>query len=329
MVQIINPNDFIKLREKDWKRLQELIDKRKGRDSLSAQEVRELGVLYRAVTSDLALARRDYPGQRVTIFLNQLLTRTHTFIYQQDVSDLKPLLRFFTHELPQTFRRTWPFTLIAFVLFILPALVGYRLAYVNPDIAEPLGLADERQILAEHSTWTDIPENKRPYASAFIMSNNIRVALMAFGGGMAFGLFSVYVLAMNGLIVGAVVGLAAHYGMGQPLLGFMFGHGVIELSVIFIASGAGLQIGWALLNPGRYTRRNALGIAARRAVTLALAAIPLLIIAGTIEGLFSPSNAPFATHVAVGVITGIVMYAYLGLAGHSTTASTQAIKSAR
>ncbi len=316
-------NDFIRLREKDWKRLETLINAHKGRGTLSADEVRELGMLYRAVTSDLALARRDYSGQRVTIFLNQLLTRTHNFIYQQDVSDFHKIIHYFTHTLPHTFRQTAWFTLAAFLLFIIPALVGYRLAYTNPDIADPLGLSAERRTLADQDTWTNIPVNQRPYASSLIMSNNIRVSILAFGGGMAFGLFSVYLLAMNGLSVGAVLGLAAHYGMGQSLLGFMFGHGVIELSVIFIAGGAGLQLGWALLLPGRYSRRDALTLTARRAVTLIIAAIPLLIIAGTIEGFFSPSNAPFPTHVLVGVITGIVLYSYLLLAGREPKANSR------
>src|SRR5258708_5040129 len=296
--------DFIRVREKDWKRLEALINRRSGRGTLSADEIRELGSLYRAVTSDLALARRDYPGQRVTAFLNQLLTRTHSYIYQEDVSDLRPIKRFVTHTLPRTFRQTWVFTLVAFLLFIIPAGIVYRLTYTNPDIATPLGLESERQTLADHNTWTNIPVNSRPYAASFIMSNNIRVAILAFGGGIILGLFSVYVLVTNGLTVGAVLGLAAHYQMGQSLLGFMFGHGVIELSVIFIASGAGLQLGWALLNPGRYTRRDALGLAARRAVILVIAAVPLLIIAGTIYGLFSASTVmPFSLQAAVGKVS--------------------------
>ncbi len=315
MAQLMPVNDFIRLREKDWKRLQNLVEQRRGLAPLGASEVRELGKLYRAVTSDLALARRDYPNQPVTVFLNQLLTRTHTYIYRPDVLDFKQLTRYFTHTLPHTFRQTWLFTLIAFLLFIVPALVGYRLAFANPAIAEPLGLTLHRQTLADKETWTDIPLEQRPYASAFIMSNNIRVSILAFGGGIAFGLFTVYVLAMNGLIVGTILGLAGHYEMGQTLLGFMFPHGVIELSVIFIASGSGLQLGWALLNPGPYTRRDALGLAARRAVTLVLAAIPLLIIAGVIEGFLSPSDAPFGARVAVGLVTGIILYAYLFLAG--------------
>ncbi len=311
-------DDFIRLREKDWKRLEKLTDRRRGRGVLSAVEIRELGTLYRAVSSDLALAQRDYPGQRVTAYLNQLLIRTHSYIYQENVSDLRPLLRYFTRDLPQAFRQTFIFTLVAFLLFLIPAVIGYRMTYSNPDYAGILGLESERETLADHQTWTDIPVNQRPYAASFIMSNNIRVAILAFGGGIVFGLFSMYLLVTNGLMVGGVLGLATHYELGQSLLGFMAGHGVIELSVIFIASGAGLQLGWALLNPGRYSRRDALGLAAKRAVMLVIAAFPLLIIAGTIEGLFSPSNVyPFSTHLAMGLCTGTILYAYLLLAGRA------------
>jgi uncharacterized membrane protein SpoIIM required for sporulation len=312
---MMSVNDFIKLREKDWSRLQLLIDKHKGREALTAPEVRELGALYRAVTSDLALARRDYQGQKVSLFLNQLLTRAHSFIYQQDVSDWRQIPRYFSQTLPQTFRQTWVFTFIAFLLFAVPAVVSYRLAYINPDIAEPLNLVVMRETLADSETWTDIPVEQRPYVSAFIMSNNIRVAILAFGGGITFGLFTLYILISNGLVIGGVLGLAAHYGMSQVLVEFIIGHGVIELSVIFIAGGAGLQLGWALFNPGPYTRRDALGLAARRALYLVIAAVPLLVIAGLIEGFISPSDASFAVSVAVGLVSGVILYSYLILTG--------------
>ncbi len=310
-------NDFIKQRESDWKRLETLVNSRRGRKPLTTAEVHELGTLYRAVTSDLALARRDFPDQRMTIFLNQLLTRAHGYIYQQDSSDFKAFIRIFTRRIPVLFRQTGRFMFAAFLLFLIPAAAGYRLAYINPDIAEPLGLSDQRLILANHETWTDIPADVRPAASTFIMTNNIRVALMCFAGGIAFGLFSVYVLVTNGLTIGAVLGLAAHYDMGSSLLSFIIGHGVIELSVIFMAGGAGLQLGWALLNPGPYSRRDALAQTARRAVMLAIVAVPLLIVAGTIEGVFSPTDAPLAVHIAVGLASGGCMYAYLLLAGRS------------
>ncbi len=308
-------NEFIQQREKDWQRLESLIRRHQGRAPLSASEVHELGTLYRAIISDLALARRDFPNERVTPFLNQLLTRTHSFIYQEDVSDWRQFIRYFTRRIPQTYRQMALFTLAAFLIFIVPAVVGYRLTSVNPDVAGVLGLEAEREQLADQQTWLDIPVEDRPVTSTFIMGNNIRIAILAFGGGIVFGLFTIYALAINGLEIGAVLGLAAHYGMGDALITFIIGHGVIELSVIFMAGGTGLQLAWALLNPGPYSRRDALGQAARRSVALVVAAVPLLIIAGLIEGFISPSDLPFWVHAAVGIASGILLYSYFFLVG--------------
>ena len=308
-------NDFIRLRQKDWERLESLIKRHKSPARLTAAEIRELGGLYRAVTSDLAQARRDYPQQKVIVFLNQLLTKVHSTIYKQDTSNFRDLLHYFTRTIPQTFRATGIFTLIAFVIFLIPAVAGFIVAYQNPDVATPLGLDSIRETLANHQIWTDIPIEERPYTSAFIMGNNIRVALLAFGGGVLFGVFSIYLLAFNGLHLGAVFGLAAHYGFGGELLDFVFAHGVIELSIIFMAGGAGLRIGWGLISPGIRSRRDALALAARQAVPIAVFAVPALIVTGAIEGFVSPANHPFLLKMLVGVFTGTLMYSYLLLGG--------------
>jgi uncharacterized membrane protein SpoIIM required for sporulation len=308
-------NEFIQLREQDWKRLEQFVNRHRGRAPLSAREVHELGKLYRAVTSDLALARRDYPNQSVTRFLNQLLTRTHSYIYQQDVSDFGKLARYFTHQIPNVFRQSAIYALIALVLFLVPALIAFRILSVNPQSAATFGLEEQRRMLSAQESWTNIPVEQRPYASTFIMGNNIRISILAFAGGLAFGLFTIYVLAINGVILGGVLGLAAHYGMADTLVAFIIGHGVIELSIIFISGGAGLALGWALLNPGRYSRRDSLTDASRRFVPLAVAAIPFLIVAALIEGFVSPSDLPFVSRAAVGVCTGAVMYSYLLFAG--------------
>ena len=304
-------NDFIRLREKDWARLEQLLNSR----ALDAAEVRELGILYRVVVSDLACARRDYAGQRVTLYLNQLLTRAHSYIYQEDVSDLNRFARYVLDTIPRTFRQSVRFTLVAFLLFLLPAIVTFRLAYINPNIAPTLGLEAQRDALANQNTWTDIPIQDRPYASAFIMSNNIRIAILAFGGGMILGLFAAYLLAVNGVLFGAILGLAFHYGMGTDLIDFVVAHGLLELSVIFMSGGAGLQIGHAVINPGRYTRRDAVNLAAQRAVPLIVLAIPALVAAGLIESFISPTDAPLVIKALVGLGAAALLYGYLFYAG--------------
>jgi uncharacterized membrane protein SpoIIM required for sporulation len=86
--------------------------------------------------------------------------------------------------------------------------------------------------------------------------------------------------------------------------------------VIFMSGGSGLMIGWAILRPGLMRRRDALAQAARKSVWLLSGAVPLLVVAGLIEGFISPSEViPWPVKWMVGIGSGILLYAYLFLAG--------------
>jgi uncharacterized membrane protein SpoIIM required for sporulation len=118
--------------------------------------------------------------------------------------------------------------------------------------------------------------------------------------------------------LGIIAGAAQAYGFSPNLWGFVAAHGAVELSVIFIAGGAGLQLGWSVLRPGLITRQAALRMAARRAAYLLLGCMPLLIIAGLIEGFISPSALPITLKMAVSFTTGVALYSYLILAGRTS-----------
>jgi uncharacterized membrane protein SpoIIM required for sporulation len=316
----MNADEFTQSRQADWKSLSTLLDRTtNGAARLSPDEVNTLGRLYRATTSDLALAQRDFPNQRVTAYLNQLVARAHAALYQGEPLALRRLKRFITHGFPQTFRALWPFTLTAALLCIIPALVVGVVTYVNPEAARwmlPAQAQTMIPLIENKELWTDIPANERPYASAFIMQNNIQVAFLAFGGGMLAGVYTVWVMVFNGLLLGGITGLTAHYGIGWDLWEFVIGHGVVELTVIFMAGGAGLRLGWAILRPGLLRRRDALAEAGRLAVKVVVGCVPLLVLAGTIEGFISPNeNIPVLAKWAVGLGTGAALYAYVGLAG--------------
>jgi uncharacterized membrane protein SpoIIM required for sporulation len=91
---------------------------------------------------------------------------------------------------------------------------------------------------------------------------------------------------------------------------------VVELSVIAIAGGAGLALGWAVVRPGLLRRRDALATAARKSVRLIVGCVPLLALAGLIEGFISPAESiPWPTKWGVGLVSGILLYSYLLLAG--------------
>lgn len=314
------PDELYEDRQNAWRRLSELLDSA-GHDlsRLSSEDVNELSRLYRATAADLALARRDFPNHQVTDYLNRLVARGHAVVYQGQPLAFDRILHFLNAGFPRTFRRSLPFFLVSTALFLLPAiLVGLATGW-DPEASSRLLPPQVQQLLPlieEQELWTHIPVEQRPYASAFIMRNNIQVIFLAFSGGVLFGLLTLYILVTNGLLIGGLTGLTAHYGVGFELWTFVIGHGVIELTVVFMAGGAGLALGWSIIHPGLLRRRDALTLAARSAVRLIVGAVPLLVIAGLIEGFLSPNEAiPWQVKWIVGLGSGILLYAYLFLAG--------------
>ena len=321
----MNVDKFYQSRRKEWELLSHLLDSgQRDIHRLSPKDVEMLASLYREASSDLALAKRDFPNHQVTRYLNQLVARAHALLYQGEPIAFRRLWEFVTSGFPRLFRETAVFTLAAFLMFTIPALVaGFGIAF-DTDSAQwllPASAQDLIPIVEDKSLWIDIPIEERPYASSFIMQNNIRVSFLAFASGITGGVFTFYIMVTNGLSLGGLLGLTSQYGVGWDLANFVIGHGVIELSVIFMAGGSGLMIGWALLRPGLMRRRDALAQAARKAVWLLSGAAPMLIIAGIIEGFISPSETiPPPVKWSVGIGSGILLYAYLLLAGREKKA---------
>lgn len=313
--------DFVANKRIAWQRLTALLDRaRTGLAGLSAEELQELGRLYRQATSDLAVARRDFPRHPVHEYLNGLVARGHGEVYRSKSARGSQFRRFFSHELPHTFRETWPYTLAAFLMFLLPALGAFVLTYQDPTLTTTFFPGAEdllSDIQAGREWWQSINEEGRSASAALLMTNNIRVAFLAFAGGVLLGIFSLFVLAQNGMLLGVIAGAAQRYDFADNLWGFVVAHGVVELSVIFIAGGAGLQLGWAMLRPGLLTRRAALLVAARRAIRLLVGCALLLVVAGLIESFISPSGLPIAVKIAVGLGSGALMYGYLCLSGRT------------
>lgn len=312
---------FIRERRDRWQELESLLQRSRGRRQrrLSAADLEALGRHYRQVTSDLAIARRDFPNDRVRQYLEQLVGRAHPAIYHRSASQWQSVTGFVRRGFPRAFREAGPYTVVAFAAVAVPFLLALILTLVDPTIGRiilpPGTLVDK---IEQGQSWMEISRGDRGLASSCIMTNNIRVAIFAFAGGIAFGLVTLLVLLQNGVMLGATAGLAIHHGLGGALISFVSPHGGIEMTVIFIAGGAGLRMGYALLRPGLVSRRLALTTAAQRAIPLLCGCVPLLMIAGTLEGFVSPSGIPNLAKFVIGGVALILLYSYLLLAGRSS-----------
>jgi uncharacterized membrane protein SpoIIM required for sporulation len=310
---------FIDKKKTAWQRLEDLLTllDTTSLGKLNKEEVRELGRIYRRTASDLAIARAESRDPRLINYLNSLVIRAHGRIYRADAQGGQRIRNFYTRELPRTFRRTWRYTAVAFAVFMLFSVIGFAGSYRDPDFSELMGVSPAfRELAIETKThwWEDLNEANQIGAS-HILTNNIQVTIYTFAFGALLGIGTLFYLAYNGANIASVVALTYRAGFGNDLVTFMAAHGVIELSCVFMAGGAGLLIGSAMIMPGDLSRGEALKTRGKEAVRLMMGVATLLILAGLIEGFISPAPINPRIKFSIAAITGIALYSYLLLVG--------------
>ncbi|PLZ23352.1 stage II sporulation protein M [Fischerella thermalis] len=311
----MNIQRWIARREANWLRLEVLLKQaeKKGLKSLPASEIRELASLYRSVSADLARARTQQVSNILIQNLQLLTTRAYTQIYQGSRrQEWQAVLQFYSWGLPSIIQQTFPYIAFAAALFLLGALVAWWYAWQDPSFMSLI--VPESMIIKvrdEHELWMGSIVGIEPLASSNIMINNLSVSFGAVAGGITAGAYTAFLMLFNGLLIGAVGTLVGQNNLAYPFWAFVFPHGSIELPAIFFAGGAGFLIGKALLFPGKYRRADALKFYGSLAVQLVFAIVPMLIIAGTIEGFFSPNPRvplPLKYLVGMGLFVFLVWY---------------------
>jgi len=312
-------NRFLQERKDNWQRLEDLLEMLRGTGlrGLSRMEVREFGELYRRAAADLAIARAETRDPKLINYLNSLVIRAHGRIYRAEGEGAGLIVKFFSEELPQTFRRNWRYMALAFGVFLSFAIFAFIATWIDTDFTHFVMLSGiTQEISANNQWWLDLNDANQVGASQ-ILSNNILVTVRVFAMGALFGVGAFYDLAFEGARLGSV--FAACYKLNPPfgnaLASFVVGHGVIELSCIFFCGGAGMMIGYALIAPGDLKRGQAVKKKGIEAAKIVVGCAGFLVIAGIIEGFLSPSALPPLVKVAIGLGTGLIMYSYLLFTG--------------
>ena len=301
-------------RQSHWDRLERLLDQssKQGLGSLTRLELQELGLLYRQAAADLSTLREDASGRSYARSLNLLLSRAHNTIYSGQKSSPRGIIHFYRFTWPRVFRRNLRLINAALLLFVLGGVAGLLLSITRPDFMRLFLGPQMIETIERHKMWTESVVAVKPLASSFIMTNNMSVTFMAFAWGISFGIGTVYMMVFNGVLMG-VIGAACWIGsMSLSLWSFVAPHGVLELPAIFIGGGAGLRIAQGMLFPGMLPRGQSIARAGGEAVRLLLGVIPILILAGTIEGFVSPSpSIPWQWKFALAGAIAAVFFSYL------------------
>jgi uncharacterized membrane protein SpoIIM required for sporulation len=309
-----------------WQELEGLLRRveREGLRSLGVGAIRRFGRLYQQAASDLLYARSRALSQDLLDYLNDLVARAYAQIYARRRFRFRGIGAFYARTFPRTFRATARFTWASMAIFVLAAGIGFAAMKVEPRAKLYLLHADhmhvdpaERARRLESSGET-LSSGESATFTAFLFTHNLRVTFLCFALGITFGVGTVLVLFLNGLILGALACAYHDAGVGLFFWAWILPHGVPELFETFLAGAAGLLLGRALVAPGERPRSEALREAAADGMRLLLGGAPILILAGFVEGTISQihePHLPYLLKLAIAGLLAVGLALYLGLAG--------------
>ncbi|MGH2750498.1 MAG: stage II sporulation protein M [Actinomycetota bacterium] len=301
--------------------LERLVASSRGRaERLGPQGALRLGELYRMAAADLAVARRRFPSDPFVVRLEDLVGRARALVYQSP-GRRASLRSFFARDYWRLVAERPLPLLVAAVLLIGPGLLAGAWSLQDPGAAAGLAPVEYRSVTEPREAGADLGlsvEEQAAFSSA-IFTNNIQVTFLAFAGGIAAGLGTALLLAYNGVVLGTVAGLSIEAGNGAALYQLVVAHGVLELSCIVVGGAAGLRLGWALIEPGRWSRRAALLSHTRSSVLVVLGTVPWLVLAGLVEGFLTPAGTGTAAVSTVGVALGVSYWMLVVIRGRLAT----------
>lgn len=315
MCLILNVKQFVKEYREEWGQLEQAITTlHKRRKNITSADIHQFQRLYQKTAQHLSYSQTYFPEEDVTQYLNGLVSKSHNLLYKDQISSLKQLRQFFSTTFIQLLIDQWKFVIMALILFMFGALASYLSVLHDPLHMYSILPANLAHSIDPNSLGANDGEIDAPTMSAAIMTNNIQVAILAFAGGVTFGLVTIYVLISNGILVGALAALFWHHGKAYDFWAYIVPHGMIELTAIFIAGGAGLLMGYKLFVPGQFSRSYQLKQQAKRSVQLLLGTIPLFVIAGLIEGYITPAAISLEAKYFVAIVTviGLIVYILIG-----------------
>jgi uncharacterized membrane protein SpoIIM required for sporulation len=319
----MTPLQFETQYQAEWSELQTMLAQLQGRKVVNPKEKTppisgdRLAKLYRRACEHLALARaRAYPAHIIER-LDQITADAHQAIYSHRDFGAARLVKLVTQDFPRSVRAHARYVWLATAVFVLPMLVLGLLTYARPElilsVVEPATAAKFEDMYSTHveSIGRERGADTDVKMFGFYIFNNIGIAFQCFASGLAAGLGSLFYLAYNGVLIGALAGYLTERGLAATFFSFVATHSAFELTAIVLSGAAGLRIGHSLLAPGRQTRTQALVAASRESIVIVYGCAGMLFIAAAIEAFWDSAQwIPAIAKYSVAAVCWVGVLAY-------------------
>ncbi|MDZ4268080.1 MAG: stage II sporulation protein M, partial [Mycobacterium sp.] len=243
--------------------------------------------------------------------LSGLVARARSVVTGAHAPLWREFVRFWTVSFPVVAYRSWRWWLgSAIGFFFVATLIAVWIAG-NPEVQAAFGTPSEIEQLVNNDFAAYYSENPAGSFALRVWVNNAWVAAQCIGFAILLGIPIPYVLFQNAANLGASAGLMFDAGKGDIFLGLITPHGLLELTAVFLAAGAGMRLGWSVVSPGNRPRGQVLAEQGRAVISVALGLIVVLFISGVIEAFVTPSPLPTFARIAIGVAALLAFLGYV------------------
>lgn len=307
---------FTAVREPQWRRLEQLLRRRR----LTAAEADELVVLYQRAATDLSVLRSSAPDPAAAARLSRLVARARAAVTGGAEPWTRELARFAVVSFPAAvYRARWAVAGAAAFSVVVAVALGVWIAR-SPQAQAVIAQQVDVRKLVDSDFAGYYRENAAGSFALKVWTNNAWIAALCIAFGVT-GVVVVLVLLQNAVNVGAIGGIMAANGRLDLFFGLITPHGLLELTAVFVAAGAGLRLFWAWVDPGPLTRGQAMGREGRSMVTVALGLVVVLAVSGVVEAFVTPSPLPTWARIGIGVLVWAAFLAYVGVLGRRAVAA--------
>ena len=309
---------FVLAHRPTWDRLEYLVKRRRR---LTGAEVDELVDLYQRVSTHLSMVRTASSDSVLVGRLSGLVARARSAVTGAHAPLWSEFTRFWTVSFPVVAYRSWRWWLGSAVAFFIVTAVIALWVSGNPEVRAAIGTPSEIEELVNNDFASYYRENPAGSFALQVWVNNSWVAAQCIAFSVLLGLPIPYVLFQNAANLGVTAGLMFDAGKGDVFLGLLTPHGLIELTAVFLAAAAGMRLGWSVVSPGNRPRGQVLAEQGRAVVAVAVGLVGVLLVAGLIEALVTPSPLPTFARIGIGVAAEIAFLAYIFHFGRKAAAA--------
>ncbi|TDU88452.1 putative membrane protein SpoIIM required for sporulation [Kribbella voronezhensis] len=302
---------FVSVHQPQWDRLAQLTRRQRR---LTGTEADELVLLYQRVGTHLSALRAGGADPVTVGRLSGLIADARGAVTGVQAPVWRDISRYFLVSFPAALyaSRRWWLT-IGLLFYVVAAWIAWRII-AHPELLDSVATPAQIQQLVDKDFASYYSENPAQDFALHVWINNATISAAVLAIGVLL-VPTMFVLWSNAENLGVVAGVMISHDKAGVFFGLITPHGLLELTAVFVASAAGLRLGWSWIAPGPRTRMQALAQTGRATVGMAIGLAVILLVTGMIEAFVTPSPLPTAVRVGIGVLAEAGFFVYVWTLG--------------